>query len=106
MPETVSFCQADLHTNMDALVQNFQAIRKLQAIQTNNDNASDNQIFNTWTIENFCKYMYLVIRYNGIMEGRSSTDRGHRVYIILGQNVHVHVVSAVWFQTSCHNNFL
>ena len=77
MPETVSFRQADLHTKMDALVQNFQAIRKLQAIQTNNDNASDNQIFNTWTIENFCKYMYLVIHHNGIMEGRSSTDRGH-----------------------------
>ena len=77
LPETVSFCQADLHTKMDALVQNFQAIRKLQAIQTNNDNASDNQIFNTWTVENFCKYMYLVIRHNDIMEGCSSTDRGH-----------------------------
>lgn len=45
---------AELHTKMEALVQNFQAVRKLQAIQRNNVNGSDGQIFNTWTIENFC----------------------------------------------------
>ncbi|XP_020614469.1 cyclin-dependent kinase 2-interacting protein-like [Orbicella faveolata] len=45
---------ADLHTKMEALVQNFHAIRKLQSIQRNNDNGSDNRIFNTWTIERFC----------------------------------------------------
>ena len=65
--KTVSFCQADLHTKMEALVQNFQAIRKLQAIQTNNDNASDNQIFNTWTTENYCKYMCLAKCHNDII---------------------------------------
>lgn len=54
---------------MEALVQNFHAIRKLQAIQRNKDNGSDDQIFNTWTIENFCKYIYLVKCYNDIWKG-------------------------------------
>ena len=54
---------------MEALVQNFHAIRKLQAIQRNKDNGSDDQIFNTWTIENFCKYIYLVKCHNDICKG-------------------------------------
>ena len=67
--KTVSFCQADLHTKMEALTQNFHAVRKLQAIQRHNDNGSDDQIFNTWTIENFCKYMYLVKCHDDIWKG-------------------------------------
>ncbi|KAL9953864.1 hypothetical protein ACROYT_G041337 [Oculina patagonica] len=45
---------ADLHTKMEALVQNFHAIRNLQALQKNSEDSSGNQIFNTWTIEQFC----------------------------------------------------
>ena len=76
---------------MEALVQNFYAIRKLQVIQRNNDNGSDNQIFNTWTIEHFCKYMHYFLL-NDIMAA-TSADRVHWVFIILGQNMHA--ISAI-----------
>lgn len=46
-------CKADLCRKMESLEKNFNAIRNLKALQRKED-SSDDRIFSTWTIEEFC----------------------------------------------------